>query len=157
MADYMRINEIQIDELMNDRPDIHIVNAMAWVNDMGGKNRKSKIISLKTNTRTALSQFSKMAKISDSAPIRNFSRFILDNSVILAAEKETRRDIARSCFSSVVTNIVCRIQLNSLSMSQITSYLAFDSVLRFKHLEKLRIGAESLIFAILENQDRAVL
>ncbi|KAA6402206.1 MAG: hypothetical protein EZS28_002274, partial [Streblomastix strix] len=84
-------------------------------------------------------------------------RVILDNSVIFAAEKEIRSGIARSCFSSEVTNCVCRIQLNSLSMSQITSFLAFDSLLRFKHLEKLRIKEESLILAFMENQDTTVL
>ncbi|KAA6369382.1 MAG: hypothetical protein EZS28_035091, partial [Streblomastix strix] len=88
MADYMRINDIEIDELMNDRPDVHIVNAMAWANDMGGKNRKSKIISLKTHTSTALSQFSKMTKISDSLLIRNFSRCLN-----LITESKARYDV----------------------------------------------------------------
>ncbi|KAA6376377.1 MAG: hypothetical protein EZS28_028099 [Streblomastix strix] len=37
MVDYLKIFDIQIDDLMNDRPQINIANAMVWVNDMGGK------------------------------------------------------------------------------------------------------------------------
>ncbi|KAA6356520.1 MAG: hypothetical protein EZS28_047954 [Streblomastix strix] len=87
IVDYMMINDIKIDELMNDRPDSHIVNAMAWVNDMGRNVRKSKIISLKTHTSIALSQFSETTKICDSPIIRNFSKCLNLNT-----EYKTRYD-----------------------------------------------------------------
>ncbi|KAA6389611.1 MAG: hypothetical protein EZS28_014863 [Streblomastix strix] len=60
--------------LLGERPDIHVVNAMAWLNDLGGKTRKSNLIALKTHTSAVLGQFSKMPNISDSPLIKQFTR-----------------------------------------------------------------------------------
>ncbi|KAA6322046.1 MAG: hypothetical protein EZS28_054477, partial [Streblomastix strix] len=35
MARYLKLNEIDSMALLGERPDIHVVNAMAWLNDLG--------------------------------------------------------------------------------------------------------------------------
>ncbi|KAA6388342.1 MAG: hypothetical protein EZS28_016128 [Streblomastix strix] len=74
MARYLKLSEIDSMALLGERPDIHVVNAMAWLNDLGGKSRKSNLIALKTHTSVALGQFSKMPNISDSPLIKQFTR-----------------------------------------------------------------------------------
>ncbi|KAA6357041.1 MAG: hypothetical protein EZS28_047432, partial [Streblomastix strix] len=58
--------------LLNYRPDIHVVNSLAWFNEKGGKSRKSNFISLKTHTSAVLAQYSCMPRISDSPLIKSF-------------------------------------------------------------------------------------
>jgi hypothetical protein len=54
MARYLKLNEIDSMALLGERPDIHVVNAMAWLNDLGGKTRKSNLIALKAHTCVVL-------------------------------------------------------------------------------------------------------
>ncbi|KAA6364336.1 MAG: hypothetical protein EZS28_040137, partial [Streblomastix strix] len=74
MARYLKLNEIDSMAQLGERPDIHVVNVIAWLNDLGGKTRKSNLIALKTHTSVVLGQFSKMPNISDSPLIKQFSR-----------------------------------------------------------------------------------
>ncbi|KAA6361811.1 MAG: hypothetical protein EZS28_042662, partial [Streblomastix strix] len=74
LARYMKLNDITVQTLLGERPDIYVVNAMAWLNDLGGKNRKSNLIAMKTHTSVVLGQFSKMSNISDSPLIKQFTR-----------------------------------------------------------------------------------
>ncbi|KAA6372188.1 MAG: hypothetical protein EZS28_032285, partial [Streblomastix strix] len=74
MVRYLKLNEIDSMALLGERPDIHVVNAMAWLNDLGGQTRKSNLIALKAHTSVVLGQFSKMPNISDSPLIKQFTR-----------------------------------------------------------------------------------
>ncbi|KAA6358724.1 MAG: hypothetical protein EZS28_045749, partial [Streblomastix strix] len=134
MADYMKINDIKFDYLLNNSPEIHIVNAMTWVNDMGGKNRMSKIISHKTHTSTTLSQFFKMAKISDSPLIRSLSRCLNLN-----AELEARCDaiwnIERLFNYIRQTQFVLNEEKQLLSMS----ILVYFSAVRMTELSRMTL------------------
>ncbi|KAA6399140.1 MAG: hypothetical protein EZS28_005337 [Streblomastix strix] len=88
MCQYIKLRNIKSEQLIAERPDIHVVNAMAWINELGGKSRKFNLISLKTHVSSTLSQFSKMSKISESVLIRNFTRCINLNM-----ESKTRYDV----------------------------------------------------------------
>ncbi|KAA6401491.1 MAG: hypothetical protein EZS28_002974 [Streblomastix strix] len=74
MSQYIKLRNIKSEQLIAERPDIHVVNAMAWINELEGKSRKSNLISLKTHVSSMLLQFPKMPKISESELIRNFTR-----------------------------------------------------------------------------------
>jgi hypothetical protein len=76
---------------------------------------------------------------------------ILASSVILAAENDTNNAIANVYISIADWNYVLIMWLNKIYISQITLYLALDSVLRFKHLVNDLIRGESLMFGIFEN------
>jgi hypothetical protein len=54
MAKYMKLNNIESETLLNEKPDVIIVNAMTWINELGGKSRKSNLIAIKTHTSAVL-------------------------------------------------------------------------------------------------------
>ncbi|KAA6348018.1 MAG: hypothetical protein EZS28_051994, partial [Streblomastix strix] len=74
MARYLKLNEIDSMALLGERPDIYIVNEISWLNDLGGRTRKSNLIELKTHISVVLGQFSKMPNISESPLIKQFKR-----------------------------------------------------------------------------------
>ncbi|KAA6382584.1 MAG: hypothetical protein EZS28_021889 [Streblomastix strix] len=76
MAEFMKESNITIDMLLFERPDIHIINALCWINEQRGKKRKSKLLLLKTHMNSTLTQFSNMPNISDSPLIKSFIRCI---------------------------------------------------------------------------------
>ncbi|KAA6367100.1 MAG: hypothetical protein EZS28_037374 [Streblomastix strix] len=88
MSQYIKLRNIKSEQLIAERPYIHVVNAMAWLNELGGKSRKYNLISLKTHVCSTLSQFSKMPKISESVLIRNCTRCLNLN-----LESKTRYDV----------------------------------------------------------------
>ncbi|KAA6355963.1 MAG: hypothetical protein EZS28_048510 [Streblomastix strix] len=49
MAEFMKENNITIDMLLFERPDINIINALCWINEQGDKKRKSKLLLLKSH------------------------------------------------------------------------------------------------------------
>ncbi|KAA6396862.1 MAG: hypothetical protein EZS28_007609 [Streblomastix strix] len=79
MARYLKLNEIVSMPLYGERPDIHVVNAMAQLNDLGDKIRKSNFIALKTHTGDVHGQFSKTPNISYSPLIKQFTRCMNKN------------------------------------------------------------------------------
>ncbi|KAA6356540.1 MAG: hypothetical protein EZS28_047934 [Streblomastix strix] len=106
MARYMKLNDITVQTLLGERPDIYVVNAMAWLNDLGGKNRKSTLIAMKTHTSVVLGQFSKVSNISDSPLIKQFTRCLnlnVDSKVrynIIQDIQKLFDHIANSTFST---------------------------------------------------------
>ncbi|KAA6389376.1 MAG: hypothetical protein EZS28_015099 [Streblomastix strix] len=69
-ARYLKLIEMDSLSLLGERLDIHVVNAMAWLNELGGKTRKSNLIALKTHTSVVQGQLSRIIYISDS-PLKN--------------------------------------------------------------------------------------
>ncbi|KAA6396656.1 MAG: hypothetical protein EZS28_007820, partial [Streblomastix strix] len=140
MHQYMKLNNISPETILNDRPDVHVVNALAWINDKGGKSRKSNLVSLKTHTSAVLAQFSSMPRISDSPLIKNFSRclnlnieskaryaVIWEIKILLNHIQTTTFTTPEEIQSKAMTLLVCfsaarmtelsRIQLNDLTFS----------------------------------------
>ncbi|KAA6390179.1 MAG: hypothetical protein EZS28_014295 [Streblomastix strix] len=76
MAVFMKESNITIDMLLFDCPDLHIVNALSWINAQGGKKRKSQLLLLKTHMNSTHAQFSNMPYISDSLLLKSFIRCI---------------------------------------------------------------------------------
>ncbi|KAA6355126.1 MAG: hypothetical protein EZS28_049347, partial [Streblomastix strix] len=74
MAEQMKQNNITIDMLPTERPDVHVVNALCWFNELVGKQKKSKLLLLKTHVSAKFAQFSKMSNITDSPLIKSFTR-----------------------------------------------------------------------------------
>ncbi|KAA6395467.1 MAG: hypothetical protein EZS28_009006 [Streblomastix strix] len=88
MAEYMKQNNITIDTLLTERSDVHVVNTLCWFNELGGKQRKSKLFLLKTHVSATFPQFSKMSNISDSPLIKSFTRCLNLNIITKARYDE---------------------------------------------------------------------
>ncbi|KAA6392688.1 MAG: hypothetical protein EZS28_011783 [Streblomastix strix] len=62
--------------LPTERPDVHIVYVLCWLNELSGKQRKSKLLLLKTHVSATFAQFSKMSNIIDSLLIKQFTTYL---------------------------------------------------------------------------------
>ncbi|KAA6370935.1 MAG: hypothetical protein EZS28_033538 [Streblomastix strix] len=102
MDQHMKLNNIFPETLLNDRLDVHVVNALAWINDRGGKSIKSNLISLKTHTTAVLAQFSSMPRIGDSPQQRTF----LDVSIQTQNQKQDMQQYGKSKFFSITSKLL---------------------------------------------------
>ncbi|KAA6380789.1 MAG: putative Transposon Tf2-6 polyprotein [Streblomastix strix] len=74
LANYLKQNNINTSTLLGNKPDVELVNALAWYKDRGGPKFQQRMKNMKMHCGFVLSQFSQMNDINNSSLVKTYSK-----------------------------------------------------------------------------------
>ncbi|KAA6319414.1 MAG: hypothetical protein EZS28_054821, partial [Streblomastix strix] len=74
LAQYIKEKGISVKDLLGTKPDIELVNALAWYKSRGGPKLQKRMKNMKMLCGVVLSQFSQMNDVNNSPLIKTFSK-----------------------------------------------------------------------------------
>ncbi|KAA6404257.1 MAG: hypothetical protein EZS28_000215 [Streblomastix strix] len=72
LANYLKQNNIITSTLLDNKPDVELVNALAWHKDRGGPKLQKRMKNMKMHCGVVLSQFSQMNDINNSSLVKTY-------------------------------------------------------------------------------------
>ncbi|KAA6353211.1 MAG: hypothetical protein EZS28_051262, partial [Streblomastix strix] len=74
LANYLKQNNINTSTLLGNKPDVELVNALAWYKNLGGPKLQQRMKNMKMHCGVVLSQFSLMNNINNSSLVKTYSK-----------------------------------------------------------------------------------